>query len=69
MIFKKTRTTVVGGKAAGGDYGSLPKRRIWECNMKNPDYNRSVNQEIMEFGGFGPSHHEIEILLNQNRSE
>ena len=28
--------------------------------------NKSKNQEIMEFGGFGPSHNKIEKLLNQN---
>ena len=27
------------------------------------------NPEIMEFGGFGPSHNKIEILLNQNEAE
>ena len=31
--------------------------------------SRSKNQEIMEFGGFGPSHNKIEILLDRNGSE
>ena len=40
-----------------------------EENHANQEMIGPKNQEFMEFGGFGPSHNKIEILLNQNRSQ
>ncbi len=38
-------------------------------SITNAINSMSKNPEIMEFGGLGPSHNKIEILLNQNEAE
>ena len=37
-------------------------------SITNAINSRSKNQEIRDFEGFGPSHNEIEILLDPNEA-
>ena len=41
----------------------------WGNTWQTHEIISPKNQEILEFGGFGPSHNKIEILLNPNEAE